>query len=780
MQRARSFHFIFLLFSLAIFCAATPITSQAQTLTTLATFTGPNGANPQSTLIQGIDGNLYGTTYNGGVNNNCTDGGCGTVFKVTTGGMLTTLYSFCPQKGCTDGANPYAGLVQASDGNFYGTTEGGGAHQSGTVFKITPSGMLTTLYSFCSQGRSCPDGASPLGALVQGKDGNFYGTTSGNTVFKITPAGTLTTLYKFCSQTGCPDGSYLYAGLLQASDGNFYGTTAEFGANGRGGTVFKITPSGTLTTLYNFCSLASCADGENPTGVLAQGIDGNIYGTTGEGGQHFLGTVFKITPSGMLTTVYSFTGGSDGYGPYDGPVQATDGNLYGTTNVGGANDGGTVFKITPSGTLTTVYTFCSQKGCTDGKASFAGLVQAFDGNFYGTTAYGGASGYGTAFKLDVGIVLSPVQFVPVTPCRLVDTRNPDGEFGGPPLQGEVPRFFVIPDNKSCNIPATAAAYSLNVTVVPYESLGYLTIWPTGKNQPVVSTLNSLDARVKANAAIVPVGVSAAVSVFATNTTDLVLDIDGYFAPVSGSTLAFYPLPPCRVADTRNPKGDLGGPYLMGGVPRAFPVLEASSCNIPKTAKAYSLNFTAVPRGFLGYLTVWPTGQTQPVVSTLNAYGGQVTANAAIVPAGSGSEVSTYASDDTDLVIDINGYFAAAGSGGLSLYPVAPCRVLDTRNGNGAFNGTLSPPVDVLGSPCAPSSAARAYVFNATVVPSGLLGYLTLWPDGTGQPVVSTLNSYDGAVSSNMAIVPAGTGGKIDAYADGLTQLILDISAYFAP
>ncbi len=372
-----------------------------------------------------------------------------------------------------------------------------------------------------------------------------------------------------------------------------------------------------------------------------------------------------------------------------------------------------------------------------------------------------------------------LQFVAVTPCRLVDTRNTNGEFGGPPLQGNNVRSFPIPDNQDCKIPSSAAAYSLNVTVVPKGPLGYLTVWPTGEDQPLVSTLNS-DGRVKANAAIVPAGTNGAVSFYVTDTTNLVLDIDGYFAPVSQTTLAFYPLPPCRAADTRGKNGDLGGPYLKGGIPRDFPVLEATSCNIPSSAVAYSMNFTAVPRGPLQYLTVWPAGQKQPNVSTLNAPTGTVTANAAIVPAGTGGAISTFAYNDTDLIIDIDGYFAPPGQNGLSLYPVVPCRVLDTRNGNGAFNGTLTPPVDVLGSACAPSSASKAYVFNATVVPKGPMGYLTLWPDGIDQPVVSTLNAYDGAITSNMAIVPAGTGGKIDAYADGLTQLILDISSYFAP
>ena len=285
---------------------------------------------------------------------------------------------------------------------------------------------------------------------------------------------------------------------------------------------------------------------------------------------------------------------------------------------------------------------------------------------------------------------TPLQFVATTPCRIADTRNTNGEFGGPSIQGQTFRSFAIPDNKSCNIPSTAAAYSLNVTVVPHGPLGFLTVWPTGENQPYVSTLNSYDGRIKANAAIVPAGASAAVSVYVSNSADVVLDIDGYFAPISNSTLAFYPLPPCRVADTRDAPGDLGGPYLTGGVPRNFPVLEATLCNIPDSAQAYSLNFTAVPHGPLGYLTVWPTSQGQPWVSTVNAPTGQNTANAAIVPAGKRGAVSAFAYNDTDLLIDINGYFAAPGQNGLSLYAAPPCRVLDTRNvGKGQpFSGEL--------------------------------------------------------------------------------------------
>ena len=369
-----------------------------------------------------------------------------------------------------------------------------------------------------------------------------------------------------------------------------------------------------------------------------------------------------------------------------------------------------------------------------------------------------------------------LQFVAVTPCRIADTRNAAGAFGGPELAAGAPRAFDIPQS-ACGIPATAVAYSLNVTVVPIQSLGFLTIWPAGQAQPVVSTLNS-DGRVKANATITPAGTNGGVSVYASDATQFILDIDGYFVPVgiSASGLEFFPLTPCRIADTRNADGPLGGPFLAGESARAFPV-QASACGIPSTAQAYSLNVTAVPHGSLGFLTAWPSGQTQPVVSTLNSSTGAVTANAAIVPAGSGGDISIYVSDASDAILDVNGYFAAPATGGLALYTVTPCRALDTRGSSGAFDGTLA--VDIETSACAPPATAQDYVLNGTAVPVSTLSYLTLWAAGGSQPDVSTLNASDGAVTSNMAIVPT-TNGSIDAFATNSTQLILDLSGYFAP
>jgi hypothetical protein len=372
-----------------------------------------------------------------------------------------------------------------------------------------------------------------------------------------------------------------------------------------------------------------------------------------------------------------------------------------------------------------------------------------------------------------------LRFVPLTPCRVVDTRQANGPFGGPAITGGTSRDFALPQGACPGIPSNAAAYSVNVTVVPQGHLGYLTTWPTGYTRPLTSLMNS-DGRTKANAAIVPAGDSSSVSVYVTDTANVIIDINGYFTTPGGNTLAFFPMTPCRVVDTRGADGPLGGPILSNGVARDFPIQQSTNCPVPASAQAYSFNVTALPQNQqrLSYLTVWPTGISQPVVSTLNSSTGVNTANAAIVPAGTDGDIDVYPSgNNTNLIIDINGYFAPPATGSLSLYTFEPCRVLDTRQGNGAFSGQMV--VNVANSGCGVPTSAQGYDMNATVVPSGALGYLTLWPDGENQPVVSTLNAPDGAITSNMAIVPT-TNGSIDAYASALTQLILDISSYFAP
>jgi hypothetical protein len=346
------------------------------------------------------------------------------------------------------------------------------------------------------------------------------------------------------------------------------------------------------------------------------------------------------------------------------------------------------------------------------------------------------------------------------------------------MTGGSNRDFMIPSS-ACGIPVNAQAYSLNVSVIPTVALSFLTIWPGGQNRPVASLLNSFDGRVKANAAIVPAGVGGAVSVFVTDTSHVFIDINGYFVPATDpSALAFYPITPCRISDTRNVVGPLGGPSLVGGQSRTIPVLSATGCAIPTSARAYSLNFTVVPSGPLSFLSTWPTGQVRPLVSTLNIPTGTITANAAMVPAGNGGSIDVYVTDNAHLVIDINGYFAPPAPGGLSLYTVTPCRIFDTRFPLPAPAIIGSADVNIVNGSCGIPSLAKAFVLNATVIPTQNLGYLSLWPQGQAQPLVSTLNAADGALTSNMALVPT-TNGSIRLYATDSTHALLDLSGFFA-
>jgi uncharacterized repeat protein (TIGR03803 family) len=462
----------------AAFCVTTAAASNTQTFNVVARFGQKTGYALSSPLVQGTDGNFYGTANVGGSNQSaqyCNNGSCGTVFRVTPSGKLTTLYNFCSETNCADGGLPLAALVLGANGNFYGTTSTGGANNGdsggicdnmgcGTVFEITPSGKLTTIHNFCAQ-TNCTDGVF-ANQLVLGFNGNLYGTTeSGGTVaggdcesgcgtaFEITPSGKFTTLYTFCTefyQNGnCANGMIPTAALIQATNGNFYGTTLYGGENGAGD-IFEITPGGKFKEIYSFCSQANCADGllRIQDGFLVQTADANFYGTTGSGGANGGGTFFTVTLTGELTTLYNFCYSTsdpcpDGSNP--GSVSlGTDGNFYGTTTAGG-NDVptfcggppfgcGTAFEMSPSGQLTTLHTFCSQANCGDGATNsdgYQGVIQATNGTFYGLTDFGGRPeacggiGCGTVFSIDMG--LGP--FV---------TANPNG--------GEAGRFVKILGN----------------------------------------------------------------------------------------------------------------------------------------------------------------------------------------------------------------------------------------------------------------------------------------------------------------------------------------------
>src|SRR5271165_1123194 len=784
-----------------------PATGGGWTEKTLYNFgaSSTDGALPTAGLIFDSNGNLYGTTAGGGKI------GMGTVFELvpSTGGTWTEKILWNFGLSITDGEVPEAGLIFDSNGNLYGTTEQGGANTTwaagsggwGTVFELSPAAGGTwtekVLYAFGYLSQT--DGYFPTAGVIFDSKGNLFGTTSdggsgqdlegGGTIFELSPTAsgpwTQTVLYSFGG--GSPTGYRPEGGLVMDTEGNLYGT-ANSGGNGFGldGTLFELSPAPgggwTQTVLHSFGAYE--ADGINPTSTLIFDAKGNLYGTTYSGGANQAGMVFELTPetSGGWTeqALYNFgAAGSDAAHPFACLIFNSAGNLFGTTKYGGTNGsgstGGTAFEIktgattaaqepqfspgagtytsaqsvtitdatsgstiyyTTNGTTPTtsstkyssaitvpstetikaiaVATGFSQSAVASAtftinlaaaspiftpgagtytKAQSVTITDATSGAtiYYttnGTTPTASSTKYTAAIAVSTTETIeaiaiatdlsqsavasatytinsttmgSGLQFIPVTPCRVADTRNANGPFGGPEMGAGTSRTFNIPQS-ACSIPSTAVAYSLNVTVVPSGALNYLTMWPSGQAQPNVSTLNS-DGRVKANAAITPAGTNGGVSVFVSDATHVILDIDGYFVPAgTASALAFYPVTPCRIADTRNATGPLGAPFLGANTSRAFPV-QSSSCGIPSTAKAYSLNVTAVPHTTLNYLTTWPTGQTQPNVSTLNAPTGTVVANAAVVPAGSGGDISIFVSDDADLILDVNGYFAPPATGG---------------------------------------------------------------------------------------------------------------------
>jgi uncharacterized repeat protein (TIGR03803 family) len=400
--------------ALALLVLSLAVCAQAQTFTTLESFTGSNGSVPFfGSMVQATNGNYFGSTHYGGTK------GYGVIFQMTSAGKLTDLYSFCSLAACADGEYPVVAPILGSDGNFYGTTTmGGNSTYSGTVYKITTGGKLTTLYSFCPR-QFCSDGEYPMG-LIQASNGNFYGVAEKGgkykygTLFQVGTAGQFRLLYTFCAQQGCVDGATPEASPMQASDGNFYGTASSGGSHGQG-VVYEITPAGSYTVLYNFCSQPGCADGAGPEASLVQDANGHLYGTTIIGGSFGNGTVFEITPSNQYSVLHSFDY-TDGADPQAAPTLANDGNLYGVTTVGsnGGNskdNGGNIFQITPGGVYKSLYSFCNSATCTGYDPAFA-LLQGTDGIFYGAAASGGKDSDGIVYSFSNN--LSPlVETVPV-------------------------------------------------------------------------------------------------------------------------------------------------------------------------------------------------------------------------------------------------------------------------------------------------------------------------------------------------------------------------------
>ncbi len=642
--------------------------------------------------------------------------------RITTAGAITE-YPLLSHLGSA------VGITAGPDGALW-FTEG----VSNKIGRITTAGVITE-YPVAN--------TDSLHGITTGPDGALWFTellAYGNKIGRITTAGVVTEYL-------IPNAYCYPINITAGSDGALWFT--EYGTGD-----YSVNKIGRITTLGIISEYLIPNRTSHPFGITA-GPDGALWFTEEDG------KIGRITTAGIITEYPTPTG----YSAPNSITTGSDGALWFTET-------DKIGRITTTGVIT-------EYPAPSTLPNTANLPLGITAGPDGALWFAEESSKIGRLSLRIGL-----GFVPIAPCRAVDTRAGQGTSGafGPPTMGAGSvRDFPLASSRCTQIPINAAAYSVNMTVVPQGPLGYLTVWPTGPTQPFVSTLNAGTGLVVANAAIVPAGANGGISVFVTNPTDVIIDMNGYFIDPAAypASMLFYGLGPCRVFDTRNSVGVFGAPRMAGGSARDFPV-PASGCGAPTSAQAYSMNYTVVPQGPLGYLTTWAAGQIQPFVSTLNSNSGAVLANAAIVPAGSNGSVSVFVSDSTDVVGDINGYFGPAGGANpLKFFPIPPCRAVDTRAEQGptmlggqvrsfAING------------CSIPSTVEAYAMNVTVVPQGPLGYLTTWPVGQGQPFVSTLNSPNGAILANAAIVPAGTNGALNVYVTNSTNVIIDVNGYFAP
>lgn len=422
---------------------------------------GGNQVSALSNVIQAADGNYYGTTVYGGPTYT------GTVFKITPAGAISTVYLFCSLANCVDGAQPFSGLTLGADGNLYGSTNFGGANGEGTVFKVTLSGTLTTLHSFDGT-----DGCTPQGGVMLANNGLFYGTTLGcgstgwGTVFSISSAGTFRTLHNFTRSA--TDGGAPYTAPMQASDGNLYGVTLDGGGSG---VVYKMTPAGSLATIHRFC-LDDCTDGESPLGGLVEGTDGALYGTTATSANcQTCGTVFRITTTGALTTLHTFSV-SDGATPLAALAVGNDGVMYGTTSQGGASTNcsggcGTIYSMTTGGTFTSLYSFCVVSGCPDGDdPQAAPLYQATNGTFYDGTPYGGTGNVGVIFAFSEGYApfVTPSPAAGTVGSRVTILGNSLSGATAVSFNGTPAVFSTSPSAIRATVPAGATTGIITVTL----------------------------------------------------------------------------------------------------------------------------------------------------------------------------------------------------------------------------------------------------------------------------------------------------------------------------
>ncbi len=720
-----------LVLAVAAYLGASPVLAQTYSYSVLGTAT----ANPEASLIQAQDGRLYGTALDQGNN-------AGLDFNLTLAGSFNaSVYAF---GALTDGGLPAGSLIQGADGTLFGTASFGGANGFGVLYHITgnfstSTGTETPVFAFTNGN----DGANPQGSLIIDNAGNLYGTApnggqnGGGAVFKYNPGSNLLSpIYAFCAQANCADGSGPLAGLVQGTDGNLYGTTRHGGAaNGASsnGVIYKVTTSGTYTQLHQFCSTVNCPDGAAPVGPLVEFSDGNFYGMTATGGAHNAGTIFKITPAGSLTTLYSFTGGADGGAPAGALVVGSDGNFYGATNLGGSTPAyGTAFKMTPAGTLTTLYTFIDFFGGDTNPLS--GLVQASDGNFYGTTS-GLVDTAGKVYEVAVSPALAPpvqLTFTPATVAAnatatlnwkvlnafsktlqtcyayLPGTHTGAGTWTG--LQaGTYSAGTKLLTGSASVTPTAAGTYTYALTCGGQES-GFATLVVTGAGKVAPSV--SLSANPNPATVGQPITITATASGSGATPTGSVTFKYGAVSlttlPLSSGAASFSPstatLPAGNYVLTASYAGDanynaaVSAGYTVTLTKRTPTVSLSATPNPAPVGQALTITATAAGSGAV------PTGTVSFKYGALTLATLPLTAGtASFSPSTATLPVNTY-----DLTATYNGDANYSGANSAS-YPIT----LSKANTTISFSAT--PTTLVAGTPC---------VMTATVTRSGAAGVAT--------------------------------------------------------
>jgi len=663
---------------------------------------------------------------------------------------------------------------------------------SGTTLNVTPSALT---FNMQPGGTLPPNQVLRITSLVP----TFFQVTSSgisnNTIWLLAlpNAGQ--------SQTS---GTTITVGVIsnQLTAGDYRGTIAVTATGQNPITIPVVLNVGTLTITTNSLPAGSLRQSYNQTlAASTNGVTWNIASGSLPAGLSLNSTSGAITGKPEMFGAFTFTvRATDSTGASGTSIltlEVLNNPWFHTTKLRGTTvSTAYVTQLEVSGGAPP-YTF-TQTGLADGLTlnATSGLINGTPetaGTFRPVVTVRDSSNRTATETFSLVVQRPPLKttFVPLPPCRIMETRaeynyqGRTGAFGPPFLNANETRTLTLPASNVCQVPTSAKAYVLNVTLIPRAPVDFVTVYPGDEERPQFWTVRSPDQQIVANSAIVRAGTGGTLKVYSSGAADVLIDISGYFTDSTTANvthLTFYPVTPCRAIETRSdyrsPAGPFGPPSINTAETRRFRIPSSPHCTIPSNAAAYSATLTVVPPGPLAYLTAWPAGQAQPNISSINSFAGRVLANSLIIPSGTEGAIDVFAYDRTDVIVDINGYFAPDdGANGLYFYPLVQCRI-----GEEAYTDETTRTIPIQTSTACVSipASVKAYALNFTALPNGSpMPFLTAYPTGQPRPNASVLNAFQGQVVSNSALIPAGTGGAIDIFAFRRTDVAVEIAGYFA-